>query len=164
VNIDKLECGEELDRLIAEKVMGWESFTMGYWGTTQRDHYPYHENERQTELEAWLEKVDLQEIGHFFIDVENDFHVGVGAWKPSANISDAWQVVEKLVNTGHCPALLYNDNEHWTLSLDGLQNLPLDEGEEFDLYTTFFVEKGMWLDSVPLAICIAALKAVENEN
>jgi hypothetical protein len=66
-------------------------------------------------------------------------------------------VVEKLTDEGNCPGLLFDDNGHWALSLEGAQDVPIGPDPQ-DIATTFFIEADMWADTVPLAICIAALK------
>lgn len=153
MNLDELKPGVELDRLVAEKVMGWESFTMGYWDTAQRNHYPYHESERQTELEGWLETVGFPElVGHYFIDVESDFFTAVGNWKPSIDIACAWRVIEYLREKGFTIYLFYNT-----------------ESEGSYLWRVGFRSDQVWpptgeAETAPLAICIAALKVMENES
>jgi hypothetical protein len=72
-------------------------------------------------------------------------------------VDAAWEVVEKLTDEGNCPGLLFDDNGHWALSLEGAQDVPIGPDPQ-DIATTFFIEADMWADTVPLAICIAALK------
>ena len=76
----------------------------------------------------------------------------------STKIADAWLVVEKLANEGFCPALIYDDDGSWTMAFDGIQNLPEDDEP---LITSFCIEAKMIADTAPLAICLAALKAIE---
>jgi len=75
---------------------------------------------------------------------------GVRGWRPSTRIQDAWQVVEKLMEKGWSCNIIYHDpgdclcefwggkygNKHWR---EIVNHQP----------------------SIPLAICLAALKAVE---
>ena len=82
-------------------------------------------------------------------------------WNPAEKIEDAWRVVLKLVNGGACPALINDDNGHWALAFDGVQNVPMNS-EPCDIQTTFFVEKDLWHEEAGIAICRAALMAVEG--
>ena len=74
----------------------------------------------------------------------------------------AWEVVEKLVNDGYCPGLIYDDNGHWALSLEGTQNVPIGPDPQ-DIATSFFVSADMWCDTAFLAICRTVLKVVNAE-
>ena len=77
---------------------------------------------------------------------------------------DAWEVLEKLVDDGYCPGLIYDDNGHWALSLEGTQNIPIGP-EPQDIATTFFIEADMWCDTPLLAICHTALQVtLEGSN
>jgi hypothetical protein len=58
----------EIDRLVAEKVMGWKIFVS--------------------------RNVDTGTVSEFYDDGEN--LIGVREWFPTLDIQDAWQVVEKL--------------------------------------------------------------------
>ena len=79
----------------------------------------------------------------------------------SFDISAAWEVVEKLVSEGYCPALIYDDSGHWALSFDGMQSFPVAVGGDPDeIFTTCFVPKIYWCNTAPLAICRAALLAL----
>ena len=127
-----MKAGRELDALVAEKVMGWRS-TKGWedcWATGAGPYY-------------W----------------PGDGRMPVGHAAFSTDIAPAWKVMEKMVENGYCPAILSDDNGHWALSLDGWQNVP-DGDEPQDITTTFLVEAALWADTVPLAICRAALLAV----
>lgn len=77
----------------------------------------------------------------------------------STNMDDAWKVVEHLTNKGYCPGLLFDDNGHWTLALEGAQSIAVGD-DTVDVSTAFFIEKNLWCDTAPLAICRAALLAV----
>ena len=113
----------DIDRQIAEKVMGWYQTISGTWHPSN----------------YWVQ----------------DF-------TPSTNIAHAWQVVEKLVKEGAAPALINDDNGHWALAMDGMQEIPSDE--LVDMWTSFLVTKDLWADTAPLAICKAALEAIESET
>jgi hypothetical protein len=77
----------------------------------------------------------------------------------TTDIAAAWQVVEKLNAEGGCYSLINDDNGHWAMASDGIQNVP-DGDDPADIATSFWVEKDLWADTAPMAICLAALKAV----
>jgi hypothetical protein len=108
----------ELDRLVAEKVMGWEY--------KENEGYPYYRGKN---------------IG---LDI-NDFH-------PSTNISQAFEVVEKMIADGWVEmAMVYKNIEKvWEVEFYK-EGISFDGGDSFD-------------KSLPRAICIAALMAKESED
>jgi hypothetical protein len=81
----------------------------------------------------------------------------------SSDMAAAWQVVEKLADDGYCPGLIFDDNGHWSLSLDGSQNVPTKEGEQ-DIWTNFYVEADAWFDDAALAICVTVLKVYDSDG
>lgn len=107
----------EIDRLVAEKVMGW---------------------------------IPQREIQDRILYVLQDgTHVALG-WNPTVNISDAWQVVEKLRETS-----VFSLHDAW------------DEGDNKIFCADFEYNDGYhvvnhyeYAKSAPLAICLAALKSV----
>ncbi len=105
----------KIDRLIAEKVMGWEKLNKNFWNNKG----------------AWIP---------------------VNTFNPSTNIQDAWVVVKKL-------------NETFTVDIRDT----LNDGAECYLYEfqeeteTLFPYKAADGETAPLAICLAALKAVGVE-
>ena len=143
-NVDKMEAGRELDALVAEKVMGWK------WPD---DRCPIC----GWKYEVSVDKGCVPDNCSLRPAPEIRECDKYGAY--STDIAAAWKVVEKLVNSGWCVGLLFDDNGHWALATDGTQNVPLGDGPE-DIATTFFIEKELWCDTAPLAICRAALKAV----
>ena len=126
MNIQDMKAGPELDRLVAEKVMGWTMTpTPGkYRGQCINEH-------GQPVLE-------LINGGHG-CDIPDEL-----IFQPSTNITHVWEVVEKLTNNGKCLSLHASDGGYWTA------------------YFVFHGWSGMAKDcaSAPLAICLAALKAV----
>jgi hypothetical protein len=136
VNIDKLDAGRELDALVAERVMGWKNL----------EYYPAISGRKPGYAPAgWYGDGPNGEV------YLNRYY--------STRIKDAWLVIEKLINDGNCPGLLYDDNGHWALALEGTQNVPIGDNAQ-DIATQFFVSANDWAESAPLAICRAALKAV----
>lgn len=71
----------------------------------------------------------------------------------SRTIAAAWLVVDKLVNTGYCPSILFDDNGHWCMSLSGIGGV----GHSFSTPCTD--DGTIWCDTVEEAICKAALLA-----
>jgi hypothetical protein len=112
----------EIDHLIATKVMGWEP--------------------EEIEGSAYLS-------GYVLYKREEPPHIPDYQFKPSTNIADAWQVVEKLIDEGY-DINVYNHNKEFNVEI----NI-----EEDDKHLWFYGEA----DSAPLAICLAALKAVGVE-
>ena len=68
--IERMPAGREMDRLIAEKVMGWKSD-----GSHSSDGLPIYHTYQNGSRDVWLRD-----------------------WKPSSDIAAAWQVAEKLRN------------------------------------------------------------------
>ena len=58
--------------------------------------------------------------------------------------------LQKKVETGACPGLINDDNGHWAVSFDGIQNVP--DTDPCDIQTTFFVFARDWKDSIREAI------------
>jgi hypothetical protein len=109
----------KIDRLIAEKVMGWEK------------------DKKQTE--RWDTSFGLLH--------EYD-------WEPSTDISDAWEVVEKMKEMGFNYFMqdCYTKSHavtfiHWINTENGKSQKHYDNISE----------------TAPMAICLAALKAVNSE-
>jgi len=48
-------------------------------------------------------------------------------------------------------ALISDDNGHWTVTGDGMQNCPIGD-EKQDIETVFFIEADGWSDSIREAI------------
>jgi Phage ABA sandwich domain len=113
-----MDAGRDLDSLIAEKVMRWKTWIAD--GTLD---------------ECW-------ETGD-----EYNPTIRKSQWRPSTDISAAWEVVEKMI-------------------ANGFDDVTLDYT---DGWTAFFSDyderaaKTRTLPSAPLAICIAALLAMGHE-
>ncbi len=132
--IMKLEAGRELDALVAEKVMGYTPVKV--------TEYPAYDDNRN-----WVD------IGDYVIYPEGvAFCTRVKDY--STDISAAWQVMEKIE------------------SLDNVQGVGLRGGEyywkQYSLRWNFWVnnngmypEVDVYGETAPLAICRAALMAVQ---
>ena len=68
--------------------------------------------------------------------------------------------LEQIVSEGVCPGLINDDNGHWALVFDGMQNVPTGDAPE-DISTSFFIEAHQWRDTVREAID-AALEESEE--
>ena len=121
---------EEINKAIAEKVMGYT------------DVY-FNENYRVNDIMAMYARTDYS----------GDLRASVGSF--STDISSAWLVVEKMVNEGHAPNLINNDDGEWQLCFCSTQ-----ECTNRPEYVTSFCDDDLWYESAPLAICLAALKAI----
>lgn len=136
--IDKLEAGPELDALVAERVMG-QSMPAGYEKATD-GRWTYWEPERYDD-------------GSFSRSVIEQ------RWPPyySTNIADAWKVVERfpIVSLGRGyfnysgGSPIASDIPQYTAMIN--RRAPSDPTLELE-----FVQA----KTAPLAICLAALKAV----
>ena len=110
----------ELDRWIAENVMGWNIRETDY------DYGQLHSH--GTSIYYWCEGIEKR--------------VREGCWQPTESISDAFQVVEKM-----------NDCLH------------LSEHGKDGIWAAMFCTYGHeWVsgETAPLAICLAAKKAIEG--
>lgn len=107
----------EIDSLVAEKIMGFELLEVRYW-----DH---DETERQKEIKEWLNKVGLDMVGEYYIDIKNDFWIRKDYYRPTEEISSAWEIVEKLDLNEFCVSRFYtlnNDLEYHVYMDDGTKN------------------------------------------
>lgn len=109
-----MQAGREMDALVAVKVMGWE--------LQQRFH----------SLGGYTVVVDGAGTDRFMWHNLPDVSSGQKRWSPSADLSAAWEVVEKM------------------------QSSPM---EWYFWHCQFFGRMG-YADTAPLAICKAALLAV----
>jgi hypothetical protein len=151
----EVKAGPKLDALVAEKVMGWVDATD--WGTPDwqgGDAYP-----SEFFPSEFFKVAHAIEGDSLKIDYVLCHH---NLWRPSTSIADAWEVVEKLAadrvrprNSEGQPANRFAIEIHpfggtwwagWTIEWSG--------GSD--------VLTGATADTAPLAICLAALKAVEG--
>ena len=99
---------------------------------------------------GWIYKPDV--YGDVYMTTD-DWHALVGAslneWYPSTRIQDAWQVVEKIKGMVEGTFTLCWIG-HWAAGWD-------DYGSMF-----MAGSKTGYADTAPIAICLAALKAVER--
>jgi hypothetical protein len=124
------EAGPALNELIATRVMRWEAFTCGYFGTDE-------ETPRMRELASWMEAVEIEEVGDYFIDVASDKWVEADAFSPSTDVADAF---DALAQVGGIVTIKRQMNE-WFVSIGSVT---------------------MWAATLPLAICAALLAATAS--
>src|SRR5262245_9196319 len=141
--IDKLEPGRELDALIAEKVMGWKWYVgVANLGSGPKYRYLDEPNEWNPLRPEW-DGVTEMPIGHPAAqDSRFPYY--------SDDISAAWLVVEKLTTT---TKQWFHYEQSSTTCTAIFQN---DAYEGWDACSE--------ADTVPLAICRAALKAVSAQQ
>lgn len=91
IDIDSMKAGKELDRLVAEKVMGWKL------GLESRDDDP-------------------SDYPNGFISIQGIVYIPKGAfdrWMPSTNIADAWLVGDRIKSLTKCNGKLHCTREPW---------------------------------------------------
>ncbi len=132
-----MKAGRELDALVAENVMGWHVYESGRCSLMARQTLP-----------------DGDEIEHI---IATTHPWETADYSPSTDIAAAWQVVEKLMEKG------------WTVTLAPRQFEKYPENR-FKFHGCRMVGDPQTMqsfsdhaDTAPLAICLAALKAVNFE-
>lgn len=58
--------------------------------------------------------------------------------------------LEQQTHGGACPGLVYDDNGHWAVAFDGVQNVVT--GPPQDVSTAFFVQASQWRTTIREAI------------
>jgi len=71
--------------------------------------------------------------------------------------------LEGITHEGFCPAVIFDDNGHWTVSFEGCQNVPMEEGP-CDISTSFYVEENKWHDTLREAILAAHEEISKYKN
>lgn len=148
----ELTAGRELDALIAERVMGAQ---VSWWSLRLVDRPPMDVEWRHGcfTSDASLERMELGEV--LVADDRGDMPmqqmlVG-GEWENiprySTDIASAWKVVEKV------------DNRNSVAREMGVLTFCINRYD--DGYTALVFNVGATAETAPLAICLAALKAVE---
>ncbi|MDA3832084.1 MAG: hypothetical protein PF495_01675 [Spirochaetales bacterium] len=139
-----------IDRELAEKVMGWELLKVGHFGTE-------YETPRQAGLEAWMNNCGLDSVGEYFIDEVRGFWIPVESWHPFTDIGQAFQVEKKM----------RKKHDFW-LSLSYKTERRLDGKESHpEWWARFRCVRGATrpdgyahYDTLSEAICVAARMAV----
>lgn len=80
-----------------------------------------------------------------------DFHVRAQAASRTRTDTRRLDELEQLVREGDCPGIISDDNGHWAVTGNGMQNVP--EGPApVDIATSFFVPASLWKNSIREAI------------
>jgi len=141
MKIDDMKAGRELDALVAEKVMGWIGSV--FKGPTLRIGNRYlHEGDP-----IWT--TPEGDLYHRARSIDGSY-VGDDCPHYSTDIAAAWQVVEK-VREKYVINIEIDCENIWV-------ELWQDSTDEPSNYKQVADEYG---DTAPLAICLAALKAIE---
>ena len=150
-----MKAGRELDALIAEKVMGWKLFRVGYCGTDD-------ETPEQGKYEKALDRAGFDSVGWYVWTGGKVVLWEDGFTKEhcfSTNIADAWEVVEKLGRWRGFDFMLVMPDPEQTFHLHTYEAgwyEATNDGPERRVVSD--------ADTAPLAICLAALKAVSQEG
>ena len=67
--------------------------------------------------------------------------------------------MQALMESGSCASLVNDDNGHWAIADDGIQNLPTSDAT-FDLSSTFIISKDDFASSIGEALRIYARKCL----
>lgn len=129
---------EEINYRIALEIMGWEELRVGYYGTED-------ETPRQKELEDWLDKLGVESVGEYYIDVEKNYIFPKELWEPCNLVEQAWEVLEKFPYTDW-DIIICSSPIEWCCSISRWNKIAV--------YITS--------ETAPMAICLAALKAIEK--
>lgn len=135
----------EIDRLVAEKVMGWKLWLERRGEYTyvvaQKD---YREPWKSSRSEYWEEhKKRYEPLGDARINPKKHIAAFLDSFKPSTSISDAWAVVEKF-QVGAVE--IARGFDCWSCEFTG----PAGNGKAL-------------AKTIELAICLAALRALGVE-
>ena len=65
----------------------------------------------------------------------------------------AGELLDDMADNGYCPALIFDDDGHWSVSTDGNQTINFES--PCDVHTSFFVKKEDWRDTPTRAIAEA---------
>lgn len=106
MKIADIPAGPDLDRLVAEKVMGWK------WGPTGAD-YSGWQGSKQYPNGMWNRKNDACR----------------GHWSPSTDIAHAWEVVEHMEQNGGLIANMYSQRGCWSVGIE-----PLPESRYIEVF------------------------------
>jgi hypothetical protein len=88
-----MSAGRDMDALVAEKVLGWTPWL------EKRGEYNYVVWQRSEDREPWFAHRDWEKHKARYsklIKYDSHHHIEVGLYKFSTNVSDAWDVVEKM--------------------------------------------------------------------
>jgi hypothetical protein len=91
----------DLDRWLAENVMGWQKETIYNWGNPEADY------------------------GVWYSSTKDDWEYGIEEWHPTTNLLQAMECVDKMIADGcgiEIESGLYNlrnESRNWLVTIDG---------------------------------------------
>ena len=129
--IREMPAGAEMDRLVAEYVMGW---------------LPHCRN-----TVCYVNAADVNKV------MERDSHHHVSDWKPSANIAHAWEARAILSKMGKHIVLFTHEGMECCGIIGGMEPGFVSHG---DHWIDESLDGVMYAHTAPLAICRAALLSV----
>lgn len=126
---------QEIDRLVAEKVMRYEIIPPSVHEGTGYENQGYFVVKEETEEEdaVWVSQPEFS---------------------PSTNIQDAWEVADKIYDWILLDYRIYKERAY------GGRSSCVCEFYGYDRFRYKDVEHEAEAETIPLAICLAALKAV----
>lgn len=137
-NTNIMLAGPDMDRLVAERVMGW----------TELKWYPY---------EAACQNDDAEREGWFGIPPDCKYRERVDRREYSKSIAAAWEVVERMAKHYHRNLVMNHTGAQYRcrfLTLEGPRIWDWAQRPNDGLTA--------WDESAPLAICRAALAMMET--
>lgn len=142
-----MEAGPEMDRLVAEKVMGWRDMS---WA----ERYPNDAEDTGFMPRQWYGPLpDGRLVGLYNVS-EHDHDSPNSLWRPSVNIAHAWELMEKVRNDGWHVVVV---------TCDGCE--PGSDGPwAVDIVRRNQGAIAVHANTAPLAICRAALMALKPEG
>jgi len=153
INITQLY-GSQIDDLIAEHCMGWESHRVGFFGTKDGEH---PETREQMLLVHWANENHMNTVGDWWIDLDNNFCVKKENWHPSTNIKEAYTALRK------CKRMVPQHDMHIEcLEGVGYSVSTCYDDESYEGHTEYNHKKTKWknwhyADTLPQAICLTVL-------
>jgi hypothetical protein len=141
-----MKAGRELDALVAEKIFGWRRMSWKDYHAFQKQLCRYNGTDSREELTYGWHDAEGNMVNGRAEDCD-DYYSPEAAWSPSSDIAAAWQVVERF---------LLDEKGHVDLSVEA-------EGVYCRISCYSFDGDGI-ADTAPLAICLAALKAVADRT
>ena len=146
-----MKAGRELDALVAEKVMGFcsclnsEHYLDSSWSVPVPSSWVGYAEGRRTTSSVYV----VDSVNDLWHCTEHDLPLPPGKADYSTSIAAAWEVVEKFHPEWFVDIMTpIIESEPWLCYI----HKPTEEASE--VYSAF-------ADTAPLAICLAALKAVE---
>lgn len=97
-----------------------------------------YDEEISDHRDEWPEEVDT---------LADEIVKYIKTWQKSLSVEF---ILEELTKLGWAPCLLYDDEGHWAVSGDGMQDVAI--GDPIDMNMIHFIEKDMWKNNIREAI------------